>query len=581
MLPTWNLNDLYSSISDKKITADLNWIKLESKKFKREFHTKIPKLSADRLAGAIEKYEKIGERAGKLGSYAYLLYASDLSDQKILEFYQNLTDQLSETESELVFFTLELNQIDEKKLKYTKKLLHYKPFIRDCRRFKKHQLSHELENFSVQKDVSGRKAWVRLFDETVNNLKFAYQDQTLNSQQVFNLLSDPDQQTRQTAAKAIEKTLGENAKTFGYITNVLAKDKEVDDRFRKFKTPISSRNLGNDIEDEVVEVMIKKVKQNYKKISHRYYTLKAKMLGFDKLNYWDRNAPLAPLEELINFDEAKQLVLSAYREFSPTMAEIAQKFFDQKWIDAEVRTGKESGAFSHPTVPSAHPYILMNYQNKVRDVATLAHELGHGVHQYLARDKGFLMSGTPLTLAETASVFGEQLVFQKFLAGITDKKQKIRIIAGKVEDMINTVIRQIAFLEFEKKVHDERKKGEISLKKLGEFWMEVQKESLGPIFKFDEGYQSFWSYIPHFIHSPFYVYSYAFGDCLVNSLYAVYQKGDVKNFEEKYLAMLASGGTKHHKEMLKPFGIKISDPNFWQGGLDVIINYIDEVEKAL
>jgi oligoendopeptidase F len=334
------------------------------------------------------------------------------------------------------------------------------------------------------------------------------------------------------------------------------------------------------VEDEIVEILTKKVKENYKNISHRYYKIKAKILGLKKMDYFDRNAPLSKIDdEIIPFKNAKKLVLDAYQEFSPKMREIGEIFFDKNWIDAKVIKGKDSGAFSHPCVPCVHPYILMNYQGKIRDVMTLAHELGHGVHQYLAAKQGYFMSSTPLTLAETASVFGEQLTFQKILKNEKDEKKKKLIIANKVEDMINTVIRQIAFLEFEKKVHENRKNGEISLENLCNFWMEIQKESLGSAFKFDDEYKYFWLYIPHFIHSPFYVYSYAFGDCLVNSLYGIYKSGKIKNFEEKYIEMLSLGGVKHHKEMLEPFNLSIDNEEFWQSGLDVIIGYIDELEK--
>lgn len=581
--PSWDLSDFYSSITDKKIAADIKKITADTKKFVADFLGKVNKLSAPQLFTAIQKFEELSEKIGKVSCYAQLLYASDLSNQDNVAFHQNISETLSKFESDLVFFTLELNKIDDKKITTLLKnpdLKKYQPFIRDLRSFKKYQLSEELEKLSLEKNITGRSAFVRLFDETVNNLKFSYRKKTLNSQEIFDLLSNSDETIRKDAAKAIGVTFEANSKLFAFITNILAKDKDVDDSWRGFAKPISARNLSNFVEDEVVEVLVQKVKDNYSNISHRYYKIKAKMLGKKMLNYWDRNAPLSAAEnKILPWEDAKNLVLSAYEEFSPKLAEIGKIFFEKNWIDAAVKTGKDSGAFSHPCVPSVHPYILMNYQGKVRDVMTLAHELGHGVHQYLARSQGYFMSGTPLTLAETASVFGEQLTFQKILKNETDTKKKKLIIASKIEDMINTVVRQIAFLEFERKVHDARKEGEISLEKLCEFWMEIQKESLGPIFKFDEEYRFFWSYIPHFIHSPFYVYAYAFGDCLVNSLYGVYQAGEIKNFEEKYLEMLAGGGIKHHKEMLKPFGLSVSDPKFWQAGLDVIIGYINQLES--
>ncbi len=582
-IPNWDLSDFYSSTQDKKIPADIKKIADETKEFVTAFCGKINKLNASQLFSAIKKYEEICEKIGKISSYSYLIYASDLSNQKNISFHQNTSETLNKFESELVFFALELNKIDDKKLAQLLKnsdLKKYQPFIRDTRAFKKHELSHELEKFSLEKNISGRNAFVRLFDETVSNLKFSYRDKILNSQEIFNLMSNPDEKIRKDAAKSIGKTFEENAKIFAFITNILAKDKAVDDSWRGFAKPISARNLSNFVEDEVVEILIKKVRENYKKISHRYYKIKAKILGKKILNHWDRNAPLSKAEnKIIPWEEAKNLVLTAYEEFSPEMKKIGKIFFEKNWIDAKVKSGKDSGAFSHSTVPSVHPYILMNYQGKIRDVMTLAHELGHGVHQYLARSQGCLMAGTPLTLAETASVFGEQLTFQKILKNEKNPQKKKLIIAAKVEDMINTVVRQIAFLEFERKVHEARKDAEIPLEKLCEFWMEIQKESLGSAFKFDEEYRFFWMYIPHFIHSPFYVYAYAFGDCLVNSLYGIYKSGKVKNFEEKYLEMLAAGGSKHHKEMLAPFGISIRDENFWQSGLDVIIGYIDQLES--
>lgn len=580
-IPQWNLTDFYSSITDKKLEEDLAAIADESSNFAQKYSQKIAQLNATELLAAIETYEKISEKIGKISSYSYLIYASDTSDAKKLAFFQNTSEALSKFESTLLFFTLEINKISEeniKKLLSDQNLNKYQPFIRDVRAFRKYQLSEELEKFNLEKSITGRNAFIRLFDETSNNLKFDYRNQTLSSQEIFDLMSNSDEAVRKDAAKAIGKTLGDNAKLFAYITNILAKDKAISDDWRGFKSPISSRNLGNFIEDEIVELLTTTVKKNYAKLSHRYYKIKAQLLKKDFLNYWDRNAPLSHQEDSkISWDEAQNLVLAAYQEFSPQMAEIGQIFFDKNWIDAKVTKGKDSGAFSHPCVPSVHPYILMNYQGKIRDVMTLAHELGHGIHQYLSAQQGYLMSSTPLTLSETASVFGEQLTFQKILKNEANDNKKKLIIANKVEDMLNTVIRQIAFLEFEKKIHDERKKGEIELEKICDLWMEVQQDSLGSIFKYDEEYKYFWSYIPHFIHSPFYVYSYAFGDCLVNSLYGTYQSGKIDNFEDKYLTMLKLGGTKHHKEMLEPFDLSIKEEEFWQSGLDVIGGYIDKI----
>ena len=581
-IPSWDLTDFYKNIKDPQIDMDLKLLGDEAEKFSKKYEGKINELNAENLLKSIQSYENTSEIMGKISSYSYLIYASDLSDPDNLAFHQNTSEKLNSLSTKLVFFTLEINKITDANLKNlltNEKLARYQPFIRDIRSFKKFELSSELEKFNIDKNVTGRNAFIRLFDETVSNLEFTYEKKTLNSQEIFDLLSNKDETIRKTAAKAIGKTFEQNIKLFAFITNILAKDKDTSDKRRGFKTPISSRNLNNCIEDEVVETLITKVKENYKDVSHRYYKIKAKILGKKHLNYWDRNAPLSGQEDLTTFEDAKDLILEAYGEFNPKMKEIGQTFFDKNWIDAKVVKGKNSGAFSHPTVPSVHPYILMNYQGKVRDIMTLAHELGHGVHQQLAKKQGYLMSDTPLTLAETASVFGEQLTFQKILKRETNSEKKKLIIANKVEDMINTVIRQIAFLEFEKKVHENRKNGELSLDQINKFWMDVQEESLGDVFKYDEEYKYFWCYIPHFIHSPFYVYSYAFGDCLVNSLYGIYQSGSIKDFENKYIKMLESGGTKHHKDLLKPFDLDISNPDFWQAGLDVIIGYINQLEE--
>lgn len=580
-LPKWDLTDFYQNIDDKNIELDFKNLKIRSEKFTKDYKGKISNLSGDDLYYAIKENEEISEYFGKISSFSYLNYASDMLDQKNTAFYQNSSDKISEISKDLVFFELEINKISETNIEKlyneSEKLKKYKPFLRDVRIFKKHQLKEDIEKILLEKKSTGSSAWNRLFDETINNMKFPYDNKELNSSEIFNLLSSKEQETRKKSAKIIGETLGKNIRLFSFITNILAKDKNINDNLRNFKRPISSRNLNNFIEDEIVDNLALVVKENYKNISHRYYKIKAKLLGLEKMHYSDRNAPLSMDENLTSWEDAKKIVFDAYNNFSPELAKIGQRFFDNNWIDVGVRNGKDSGAFAHPTIPSVHPYLLLNYQGKVRDIMTLAHELGHGIHQILSSNQGYFMSGTPLTLAETASVFGEQLTFQEILKRENDPNRKKIIIASKVEDMINTVIRQIAFLEFEKKVHDERKKGEIATEKLCEFWMEVQKESLGDIFIFDNEYKYYWSYIPHFIHSPFYVYSYAFGDCLVNSLYACYKNG-LENFEKKYLKMLEAGGTLHHKDLLSPFGLDASKPEFWQNGLDIISGYIDQLE---
>ncbi len=586
-IPEWNLDDLYIAIDDPKIKKDLQKIDNASNDFCREYENCIKDLNPSQLSQAIELFENICESSAKISTYSCLLYNSDLSNQKYIAFNQNISEEISKYDSRLVFFMIEINNLSEELFSNFLKdpaLSKYQPFLRDINLFRKHQLSPELEKFIIEKNVTSRNAFVRLFDETINNLQFSYRDKLLNSQEIFNLLSKSDPKIREDSAKSIAQIFEKNSKVFAFITNILAKDKDIEDQYRKFEKPISSRNLYNFTDDKIVDILVKTVKKNYQTTSHRYYKIKAKTLNQKFLNYWDRNAPIKfdnSATKKYSWQEAKELVLQAYQEFHPAMAEIAQQFFDKKWIDAKVRSGKDSGAFSHPGVPAIHPYILMNFQGNSRDVMTLAHELGHGIHQYLARKQGYLQSSTPLTLAETASVFGEQLVFQKILKNEKNLQLKKNIIANKIEDMLNTVVRQISFLEFENKIHNERKNGEVPLEKINQFWLEVQKESLGEAFELSDDYRFFWCYISHFIHSPFYVYSYAFGDCLVNSLYAVYKSSKVLDFNNKYLNMLELGGVQHHKEMLEPFGLDISQEQFWQSGLNVIIDYIDQLEKLL
>ncbi|MCH2038966.1 MAG: M3 family oligoendopeptidase, partial [Rickettsiales bacterium] len=528
-LPNWDLSDLYTDIDAPEIKEDLRKATDHVHEFNVLYAGKTTSIKGKELVDAISFYDKIQDIIGKISSYAQLIYASDMSDEKNSAFYQNISEQLNEISSDLLFFELKINKKSEEELQYeiemSPELKHYAPWIRDVSAFRKHQLDDDVEKALHQKSVTGRQAWVRLFDETIASLQFPFQGEQVTCAEILDKLSSDDAKERKEAAKSIGSVFGDNIKTFSFITNTLAKDKGIDDSLRHFSKPISSRNLDNLIEDEVVDALLGAVKSNYSSLSHRYYKLKAKWLDKEKLDYWDRNAPFPNQDNsFIEWNDAQTIVLDAYHDFSPELAKIGKQFFDNNWIDVPPKKGKDSGAFAHPTVPSVHPYLLLNYQGKIRDVMTLAHELGHGVHQCLSAKQGALMSYTPLTLAETASVFGEQLTFRALLETTKDPEQRKLMIANKVEDMLNTVVRQVAFCEFERLVHDERKKGELSVDQIGQFWMRVQKESLGEGIQFDEEYQYYWAYIPHFIHSPFYVYSYAFGDCLVNALYATYQE---------------------------------------------------------
>jgi oligoendopeptidase F len=585
-LPEWNLADLYSGIDAPEVMRDLQKMDADCVAFETDFKGKLAEQTAGEgggkwLAEAVRRYEAIDDLAGRLGSYAGLVHAGDSVDPAISKFYGDVSERLTTASVHLLFFALELNRIDDATIEHamqTPELAHYRPWIDDLRKDKPYQLEDRVEQLFHEKSQSGYAAWNRLFDQTISGLRFKVSGRELAIEPTLNLLQDRAPEKRKAAGQALATTFKANERTFALITNTLAKDKEISDRWRGFQDVADSRHLANRVEREVVDALVGSVRAAYPRLSHRYYQLKAGWFKKKKLAHWDRNAPLPfAATGSIAWPDAKNMVLTAYRGFSPEMADIAARFFTDRWIDAPVRPGKAPGAFSHPTTPSAHPYVLMNYQGKPRDVMTLAHELGHGVHQVLAAQNGALMAPTPLTLAETASVFGEMLTFKRLLAQTRSARQRQALLAGKVEDMINTVVRQIAFYSFERAIHTERRSGELTAERIGEIWLSVQGESLGSAIDIRPGYENFWMYIPHFIHSPFYVYAYAFGDCLVNSLYAVYENAQ-SGFAERYLAMLAAGGTKHYSELLMPFGLDARDPKFWDGGLSVIAGMIDELE---
>ncbi|WP_210345790.1 M3 family oligoendopeptidase [Microvirga soli] len=586
MLPEWNLSHLYPGMDSEEFRRDLAKAEAECKAFAASYRCKLDAMArgeraSETLSEVVKRYEALEDLLGRIMSYAGLIYSGDTTDPVRAKFYGDTQERLTAASTELLFFALELNRIEDAVLDQAmseEPLKHYRPWIEDLRKDKPFQLDDRIEQLFHEKSVTGRSAWNRLFDETMASLRFNVRGEELPIEPTLNKLQDSDESVRKDASDALAKTFKANLRTFTLITNTLAKDKEISDRWRGFEDVADSRHLANRVEREVVEAMVSAVREAYPRLSHRYYALKARWFGKDKLDHWDRNAPLPKVEQrTISWNEARDTVLSAYSAFSPRMADIARRFFDEGWIDAPTRPGKAPGAFAHPTVPSAHPYVLLNYQGKPRDVMTLAHELGHGVHQVMAGPNGALMAPTPLTLAETASVFGEMLTFRRLLDQTTNPVQRKAMLAAKVEDMINTVVRQIAFYAFERKVHLERRNGELTADKLCELWMSVQDESLGPAIRLGPGYESYWTYIPHFIHSPFYVYAYAFGDCLVNSLYGVYERSN-EGFVDRYFALLSAGGTKHYSELLAPFGLDASDPSFWQIGLSMIERLIGELE---
>jgi oligoendopeptidase F len=581
-LPIWDLKDLYLSQNDRELSRDLNKIKNGTLKFEKKYLNKVKNLSAENLYKAINQLEQIDILMDKVLSYAHLLVAEDGNNEKNKIFFQQMQEKITNFASSIIFFTLELNQIPEKQISTlfkNQKLQIYKNWIINKRSFKPYQLDLKIEKVLQDKSITSHSAWIRLFDDLIASLKFPFKKEELSSAQIFNYLSDKNESTRKLAAKSVGKVLGSNIKVFSTITNTLAKDKSINDSWRKLPTPVSARNLSNVVEDSVVDSLVSSVIEYYPKLSHRYYALKAGWFKKKYLMYWDRNAPL-PFQSSKTFTwkEAQSTVVNAYSKFNPNIGDIVKQFFDKKWIHAPVLKGKSPGAFAASTVASVHPFILVNFQGKTRDVSTLAHELGHGVHQYLAgKNQTHFNASTPLTLAETASVFGEMLTFKSMLEHANSKKERKALLANKVEDMLNTVIRQIAFFQFEKEVHTLRKNSELSIDQICTIWMDVQKASLGPFIRYEEEYKYFWSYIPHFIHSPFYVYAYAFGDCLVNSLFNTYEKG-LTNFDDKYINLLKSGGSKKYDELFSPFNLNLSKKSFWKKGLNVIESFIDELE---
>ena len=581
-LPQWDLSDLYSAEDAPELARDMDWLEKECASFAQDYQGKMAELDAARMLTCVQRYEKIDMIAGRVMSFAGLRYYQNTTDGDRTKFMSDCQDRITAFTTPLVFFSLEFNRIDEARYEAVfnalPELTRYRPVFDRMRAMRPHQLSDELEQFLHDQSVVGASAWNKLFDETMAGLEFTVNGEVLNLEATLDLMSDHDRDRREAGVRELVRVFGANVKTFARIHNTLAKEKEIEDRWRKMPTAQASRHLANHVEPEVVEALRNAVVAAYPKLSHRYYELKRKWLGLDKLQVWDRNAPL-PLESdrVVGWDEARSIVQKAYAGFAPQMAEISEPFFTRGWIDAAVKPGKAPGAFAHPTVSDAHPYVMLNYLGKTRDVMTLAHELGHGVHQVLAAGQGELLSSTPLTLAETASVFGEMLTFRQMLDATENPDERKVLLAGKVEDMINTVVRQIAFYDFECKLHAARREGELTPDAINALWMSVQGESLGPAFEFMDGYETFWAYIPHFIHSPFYVYAYAFGDGLVNALYAAYQE-QPEGFQDKYFDMLRAGGSKHHKELLAPFGLDASDPKFWDKGLSMISGMIDELE---
>ena len=581
-LPIWDLTEIYKDIKDPKIKEDLKNIRKISKEFLISWKDKIKNLNSNELVDCIEQYQNINEKIYKIGTHSNLIFATNMEDPEISRYNSTISDEVTDIFSSLIFVSLELSKISDdvfNKWMLSEKAKEWMPYLKILRKRNPFILDPLVEEILIEKSATGRSAWVRLFDETSASLRFPFKKEMVSEAEILNYLSDPDPKHRKMAGQSLSKILEKNKRIFGMILNVISRDRYIEDNKRGFKRIVSSRNLDNDVEDEVVDALVKTVDEAMPKLTHRYYKWKAKQFGKTKLDWWDRNAPLpSSSDRSIEWSEAKSIVLESFASFHPEISKLANLFFQNNWIDAEVRKGKASGAFAHPSIPSLHPYVLLNYQGKIRDVMTLAHELGHGVHQILAAKNGLLMAETPLTLAETASVFGEMLVFRKLLEDSNDKEKK-QLLAGKVEDMLNTVVRQIGFHQFEVKFHEARIKSELTPDEIGEIWMQTQSHAVGPYINLTDEYKVLWGYIPHFVHTPFYVYAYAFGDSLVNALWYSYQNSDKNVFAEKYLDMLSAGGTKGHNDLLKPFNLSAYDKSFWNKGVSMISGLMDELEK--
>ena len=584
--PIWDLTDLYADIEDKAIANDLTWCRSAAEELSGKWTGRLDEADAETLAGVIASYEDILERLGKAGSHAQLLFAANTTDADIARHSQSIREAGAEIGSLLLFVELEIAAMSQDHmdgLLQVAELAGWQPWLRRVRAMAPYQLSADMERMLAERAPTGRGAWVRLFDETAASMRFPFRGADVTEAEILNSLSSTDGDERREAGASLSMVLKDHEKLLSLVTNTLVKDKEVEDRWRGFARPVASRNLDNDVDDAVVDALVSAVDSRNADLAHRYYALKAGWMGCETLDWWDRNAPLPDDDDrLFSWDEAQQLVLDAFAGFDPQMADLATPFFERGWIDAAPRAGKSSGAFSHPVTPSTHPYILMNFSGKSRDVMTLAHEMGHGIHQRLAANQGYLMSDTPLTLAETASVFAEMLAFRRLVDGTEDPAVRRRLLAGKVEDMLNTVVRQIAFHNFETRIHDARRQGELTSDEISDIWMETQRAALGPAIRTGDDYRPIWGYIPHFVHTPFYVYAYAFGDCLVNALWQNYQasvkQGEGDKFVEKYRHLLKAGGTERYDVALARFGLDPLDSAFWSMGLDMISGMIDELE---
>lgn len=583
---TWDLSDLYAGPDDPRIERDLADALAAAQRFAERYRGRVAALNAAELAGALDELEALEEPAHRAGAYAQLLFAADTATPRHGALLQRVQERASEIRNALVFFELEwvaLDDAEAEKRLADPALARRRHLLSTMRRYRPHLLSEPEEKILEELANTGARAWSRLFDETLAALRFRFEGPDgpveKSEEELLALLYDPDRETRRRAADALTEGLRANARLLTFVFNTLVQDKASRDRLRRYPDPAAERHLANEIEPETVAALMQACEARHDLV-HRYYRLKRRLLGLDRLEDYDRYAPVSAVEGRRSWDEARAVVLAAYRDFAPEMAEIAERFFARRWIDAELRAGKRGGAFSASTVPSAHPYVLLNYTGNLRDVMTLAHELGHGVHQYLARDRGLFEQDTPLTTAETASVFGEMLVFRRLLREERDPAVRLALLCGKLEDAFATVFRQVVMTRFEEKLHAARRsEGELPVERVNALWMEANRPMFGDAVHLRDAYAWWWLYIPHFVHSPFYCYAYAFGELLVLALVRRYDE-EGPAFAPRYLEMLAAGGSESPREVVARTGLDIADPGFWARGLSLLEELLVQAEEA-
>lgn len=577
----WDLSDLYNSIDDPQLKKDKENIRQQASDFAEKYRGKVAEFSPSQFRDALKEYEELMELMGKIGAFSYLTWTTNTENPDYGKMVQEANELSSEINQQLVFFDVEWMNVDDEqaqKLIRSDDLSTYKHYLETSRRYKKHILEEKQEQIMSAKAVTGSSAWTRFFDETLGAARFELDGEELTEQEALSKLHESDRDLRKRVQESLTQGFRKMSRTLTFIFNTLLADKHTNDRLRNYDSWISSRNLSNEIDDQTVNTLIGSVTGKYSLV-HRFYNLKRELLGYDTLYDYDRYAPLLKSETTIKWEEARETVLESYNSFHPEMGNIASKFFEQNWIDAAIKPGKRGGAYSASTVPSVHPYVFMNFDGRIRDVQTLAHELGHGVHQFLSRKQGLLQADTPLTTAETASVFGEMLVFQNLMKKLDDPKEQLALLIGKIDDTIATVFRQVSMNRFEDKMHNARREqGELTTDQFSQMWYKTQKDIYGDSVDITDNYKIWWSYIPHFLHTPGYVYAYAFGELLVLALYDEYTRSS-EGFSDKYLEMLRAGGSDWPENIVGKVGLDITQPDFWDNGLNAIERLIEQAEE--